>query len=203
MKYFVILFLLFSSLSTLGQDICCRTFNIYIGKVKEITDVVSNSYGQSQIRTTTFDESGRILSQSSGDFKYTYYWCADSTEIECVLSEMDKDAVVNKAYVYVNTYSDSELDYEIGDVSYHIDFNANRSINKSKIKQNKNILETQYVYNDGNNLYPYKVVQKSGSQTMVTYISVKKVDEYNNLLEFSQTSNGVTLTTQRTITYYK
>lgn len=195
-NFILLLFFLLNSLLGYSQELTPNLCQVYYGKVKSITilepEVLSGSYVE-------FNEDLKIKSQIQQGNKIAFDWLNEG-EIKCEL--FINDSKVETAYMYINEFSDVFYDFDAGDSNYKVWFKDNGSISHSRISNNGNTMETQYYYKSDTEMFPYKIVNRMGSQSQTIYVKTLKFDSKGNAIEYTQTSNGQTIRTKRMIEYY-
>lgn len=63
-------------------------------------------------------------------------------------------------------------------------------------------MKCTYSYKNADDDFPYKIEQELGMQKQTLFVQIIKRDFLNNVIEFTQTSNGQTIKCVREIIYY-
>ena len=192
---FQLVFLL-CGLTAYGQDVLdFRMLDAYKGKVKSIV-VTSPEQMQSEAE---FSIDGKITRMKNSMFQVDYEWNGDE-ELKLIISNSNESQTF---FIYINEYRKDYYEYEMGDSNMKIWFRDNGSLQRKELTQNGNIVAVVYYYNSDTDLYPYKIVSTTGTQSQVNYINVEKCDSEGNAIVFTQACNGVSMQIKRNISYYK
>ncbi len=149
---------------------------------------------------TQFDKDGKVLSFEQPEGRLEYSWSDDNSSVE--IRGFVNGLLQGSQVVRISEMSASKYVYEIGGISYTVDWKSNGAVSKQTMTVNGQNQTTFFYYKRPEDFYPYKSVTSMGGQSMTTTIQVIETDSYGNLKKFSQTANGQTVITLLDIAYY-
>lgn len=169
--------------------------DVYYGKVKTIKVIQP----EQMAAVAEFSEEGLITSYETGGYKYIYEWI-DKEEAKCSLTS--GDVTLQSAFIYINNYTDEYYDFDAGAINMKLWFNKYGKLDHGLISQNNQCMKCTYNYKNADDDFPYKIEQELGMQKQTLFVQIIKRDSHNNVIEFTQTSNGQTIKCVREIIYY-
>lgn len=195
-KLFSIALVCMASLSVNAQNLTQQMFQLYNGHVKTLTQSIE---GTSEKATACFDRNGRVLSVEQSGVKLEYSWNGNnSVEIQGYMNGQYQ----GNQMIYISELSSSRYRYEMGPVSFAIDFKANGAISKQIISAEGQSQSTYFYYGSSSDTMPYKVVTSMGGQSMSMMVDVHETDGYGNPIRYTQTANDQSVTYIYDIIYY-
>lgn len=180
-----------------AQNLTQQMYNLYEGHVKTLVQKIEGTPGEV---ITQFDENGRVLSTEQGDMKLNYLWNDDSSCIE--LRGYTNGKLQGSQMLYVSEMNALKYRYEVGGISFTIDFKTNGAVSKQTVSMNGQTQTTFFYFKSMEDTLPYKMVMSMGGQSMSAMIEIREVDSYGNPICLSQTANGQTMISTNEITYY-
>ena len=195
-RMFLMSFLLVCFLMGNSQELTNKMCFVYNGKVKSIKTIKPKEQNGF---ITEFLESGKVKTVIQNDKTIELEWLNEE-EVKCQL--INNGNVLETEYIYVNEFSESYYDYEVGVMNYKVWFRGNGSISHMQISANGYTMEHRYFYNNETDLLPFKMVVQMGEQSQVTYITIDKFDSKGNAIKITQTINEQDFVIERGIEYY-
>ena len=196
----IIVFLLFAIAFTLqinAQSLTQQMFNLYKGNVKTLVQKVEGIDGEI---VTHFDKTGKVTSIEQGGGRMDYSWSSDNKSVE--LKGKVNGQYQGSQMLYISEMSSSIYKYEIGGISYNVEFKKNGAVNKQTISSNGQTQTTFFYFKRPDDLFPYKAVTSMGGQSITVTTSVLSTDSYGNPTKITQSSNGQSMTVICEISYY-
>lgn len=186
-----------ASLSVSAQNLTQQMFQLCKGQVKTLIQKVEGMPGEAK---TMFDRNGKVLSYEQPDGKMEYSWNTNNSSVE--IRGYVNGQLQGSQMLYISEMTASRYRYEMGGVSFSVDFKSNGAISKQAASMSGQTQTTFYYYKKTDDTLPYKMVTSMGGQSMSAMVDILEKDSYGNPTKFTQTANGQTITTRYDITYY-